>query len=175
MGALRLILYNRIDIYECTYTCCFLLRGYDFAALAESRRAFSIYSLFTVCCERLCQNKYLFRFIEYNLTSRARLYLSRKRLQGNTYHFVNSAKKCFAPRRYAIMIASLILILLAFWMTSTRSLRESFLAAWAALLVTLLSIGGTMVMRKYHNSMAVGFFLGAIVAMAQLFFVLSFM
>jgi hypothetical protein len=39
----------------------------------------------------------------------------------------------------------------------------------------VLSIGGTMIMRKFHNSMAVGFFMGGVVAMSQLFFMLFLM
>ena len=30
-----------------------------------------------------------------------------------------------------------------------------------------------MIMRKFHNSMAVGFFMGGVVAMSQMFFFLS--
>jgi uncharacterized membrane-anchored protein len=37
----------------------------------------------------------------------------------------------------------------------------------------LLSIGGTMIMRKFHNSMAVGFFMGSICTCSQMFFTLS--
>lgn len=38
------------------------------------------------------------------------------------------------------------------------------------MMVVALSIGGTMVMRKYHNATAVGFFMGAVCAMSQYFF-----
>jgi hypothetical protein len=33
-------------------------------------------------------------------------------------------------------------------------------------------VGGTMIMRKFHSSLAVGFFMGCVVAMSQLFFML---
>ena len=57
----------------------------------------------------------------------------------------------------------------------TRALSEGFMSIWSALMLLALSIGGTMIMRKFHNSMAVGFFMGGVVAMAQLFFFLSMM
>jgi hypothetical protein len=55
---------------------------------------------------------------------------------------------------------------------STRGLSESFTSIWSALMLLALSIGGTMIMRKFHNSMAVGFFMGGVVAMSQMFFFL---
>ena len=55
---------------------------------------------------------------------------------------------------------------------STRGLSESFTSIWSALMLLTLSIGGTMIMRKFHNSMAVGFFMGGVVAMSQMFFFL---
>jgi len=85
-----------------------------------------------------------------------------------------SSRKLIAGLWYSIITASLVLVLLSFWMTSTRKFSESFLSMWSALLVVTLSVGGTMIMRSFHHSIAVGFFLGSIVAMAQLFFVLSF-
>ena len=40
-------------------------------------------------------------------------------------------------------------------------------------MLCLLSIGGTMIMRKFHNSMAVGFFMGSVCTCSQMFFSLS--
>jgi hypothetical protein len=68
-----------------------------------------------------------------------------------------------------------ILALLSFVVMSTRTLAEGFAAVWSALMLFVLSIGGTMIMRKFHNSMAVGFFMGSVVAMSQLFFMLFLM
>lgn len=62
--------------------------------------------------------------------------------------------------------------ILSFWVMTTRSHAEGFVAVWSAILLCVLSVGGTMIMRKFHNSMAVGFFMGGVVAMSQLFFVL---
>ena len=68
-----------------------------------------------------------------------------------------------------------VLTLMSFAVTGTRALSEGFMSIWSALMLLSLSIGGTMIMRKFHNSMAVGFFMGGVVAMAQLFFFLSMM
>jgi hypothetical protein len=56
---------------------------------------------------------------------------------------------------------------------STRGMSETFTSIWSALMLLALSIGGTMIMRKFHNSMAVGFFMGGVVAMSQMFFFLT--
>ena len=61
------------------------------------------------------------------------------------------------------------------FVSGTRTLAEGFASIWSALMLMMLSIGGTMIMRKFHNSMAVGFFMGAIVAMSQMFFLLFLM
>jgi di/tricarboxylate transporter len=63
----------------------------------------------------------------------------------------------------ALMISSLCVM-------GTRPFSEGFAAFWSAMMLCVLSIGGTMIMRKFHNSMAVGFFMGSVVAMSQLFF-----
>lgn len=41
-------------------------------------------------------------------------------------------------------------------------------------MLVAVSVGGTMIMRKFHNSIAVGFFIGGVVAVSQLFFLLFF-
>jgi hypothetical protein len=61
---------------------------------------------------------------------------------------------------------------MSFLIISTRPAAEGFTAVWSAVLLCILSVGGTMIMRKFHNSLAVGFFMGFVVAMSQLFFVL---
>merc|ERR1719353_2467252 len=43
---------------------------------------------------------------------------------------------------------------------------DGFAAIWTMLLIVALSIGGTMVMRKYQTPLAVGFFLGVCVMMS---------
>lgn len=74
--------------------------------------------------------------------------------------------------RYAILGLSGLLMLLSLVVTSTRMASEGFASFWSALMLIVLSIGGTMIMRKFHNSFAVGFFMGSVVAMSQLFFLL---
>jgi ABC-type Fe3+-siderophore transport system permease subunit len=46
-------------------------------------------------------------------------------------------------------------------------------SVWSAMFLGGLSIVGTMIMRKFHNSMAVGFFLGVTVGCSQWLAVLS--
>ncbi|KAG5190373.1 hypothetical protein JKP88DRAFT_197319 [Tribonema minus] len=43
----------------------------------------------------------------------------------------------------------------------------AFASIWTALLLILLCIGGSMVMRRYRTSLAVGFFLGVVIIMSQ--------
>lgn len=74
--------------------------------------------------------------------------------------------------RYSILGLTFILTLLSFAVMGSRNGSEGFAAFWSALLLCALSIGGTMIMRKFHNSMAVGFFMGSVVATSQLFFML---
>jgi uncharacterized membrane protein len=66
-----------------------------------------------------------------------------------------------------------LLALLSFAVMGRRPLSEAFASIWSALLLCTLAIGGTMIMRKFHNSLAVGFFMGGIVAASQLFFLLA--
>lgn len=54
-----------------------------------------------------------------------------------------------------------------------RPLHESFLSVWSALFLGGLSVVGTMIMRKFHNSLAVGFFMGVTVGCSQWLAVLS--
>ena len=64
-------------------------------------------------------------------------------------------------------------MLISFAVMGRRPISESFASFWSALLLVFLIIGGTMIMRKFHNSMAVGFFMGCVVACSQLFACLS--
>jgi len=64
------------------------------------------------------------------------------------------------------------LVLMSFAVMGSRNASEGFAAVWSAIMLIVLSIGGTMIMRKFHNSMAVGFFMGSVVSMSQMFFLL---
>jgi hypothetical protein len=66
-------------------------------------------------------------------------------------------------------------MLMSIFVMGTRSIAEGFASIWSGLMLFLLSIGGTMIMRKFHNSMAVGFFMGSVVATSQMFFLLFLM
>mmetsp|Transcript_26391 Transcript_26391/g.76157 ORF Transcript_26391/g.76157 Transcript_26391/m.76157 type:complete len:190 (-) Transcript_26391:423-992(-) len=83
-----------------------------------------------------------------------------------------SSRKLIAGWWYSILALSLIISLTTFWTVSTRSSAESFSALWSTIIVVGLCIGGTMVMRRFHTSIAVGFFMGSVVATSQLFFLL---
>lgn len=48
-----------------------------------------------------------------------------------------------------------------------------FVGIWAMFLVIGLSVGGTMVMRKYQTPLAVGFFIGVVIMMALQMFSLA--
>lgn len=80
----------------------------------------------------------------------------------------------FLHCRYSILGLTLVLMLMSFLVIGgSRPLSEGFCAFWSGCMLVALSIGGTMIMRKFHNSMAVGFFMGSVVATSQLFFLLS--
>jgi hypothetical protein len=77
--------------------------------------------------------------------------------------------------RYSILGLTVLLMLMSFAVMGTRPFSEGFASFWSAAMLCLLSIGGTMIMRKFHNSMAVGFFMGGVVSISQMFFVLFLM
>jgi hypothetical protein len=74
--------------------------------------------------------------------------------------------------RYSILAMTAILMLMSFVVSATRGKAEGFMSIWSGMLLVILCIGGTLIMRKFHNSMAVGFFMGGVVATSQMFFLL---
>ncbi|CAM9501467.1 unnamed protein product [Phaeothamnion confervicola] len=71
---------------------------------------------------------------------------------------------------------SIILVLIAFICAcaaaasqgaATSDTALGFAVVWTVLLMIVLSIGGSLVMRKYRTALAVGFFLGVVVIMSQ--------
>jgi len=84
-----------------------------------------------------------------------------------------SSRRLIAGWWYSILGVTGILALMSCAVMGTRSFAEGFVSIWSAFMLLALSIGGTMIMRKFHNSMAVGFFMGGVVAMSQMFFFLS--
>jgi len=83
-----------------------------------------------------------------------------------------SSRKLIAGWWYSILGLTGSLMLMSVFLMGTRSFSEGFTSTWSALLLLLLTVGGTMIMRKFHNSMAVGFLMGAVISMSQLFFLL---
>lgn len=59
--------------------------------------------------------------------------------------------------------------------TNSISSQKSlgFVGIWAMFLVIGLSVGGTLVMRKYQTPLAVGFFIGVVIMMSFQMFSLS--
>lgn len=86
-----------------------------------------------------------------------------------------SSRKLIAGWWYTILFISVVLTINSSFVVTTRDTGEGFSTAWITLLSVLLCIGGTMVMRKYNSSLSVGFFLGAVVGMSELFILLFFL
>ena len=70
---------------------------------------------------------------------------------------------------------TLFLTILGILILGSRRFSEGLAALWSGLMLCGLSVGGTMIMRKFHSSLAVGFFMGCVVAMSQMFFMLCLM
>jgi hypothetical protein len=70
---------------------------------------------------------------------------------------------------------TLVLTIMGIFVMGSRAFSEGLAALWSGLLLCALSVGGTMIMRKFHSSFAVGLFMGCVVAMSQLFFMLFLM
>ena len=64
---------------------------------------------------------------------------------------------------------------MTFYIVPTRANAEAFTCCWSSLTLVCLCVGGTMVMRKFHNSFSTGLFLGGVVGGAQYFFLLFLM
>ena len=86
-----------------------------------------------------------------------------------------SHRKLIAGLWYIIILLSLIFALDSFYILTSRSGSESLVSLWATTVLISLTVGGTITMRSFHSSMAIGFFVGAIVGASQLFFLLFWM
>jgi hypothetical protein len=78
--------------------------------------------------------------------------------------------------RYSILLTTMLLAITAFAVLNGNARRpaaEGWASVGAAVISVVLSVGGTMILRKFHNSMAVGFFMGSILATSQMFFTLA--
>ena len=74
--------------------------------------------------------------------------------------------------RYFILFISVIQLIIAMYTMSSRGGTEAFVSLWSAIVLLLLCIGGTVIMRKFQSSVAVGFFMGSVVAASQMFFLI---
>eukprot|EP00580_Thalassiosira_gravida_P008152 CAMPEP_0201649238 /NCGR_PEP_ID=MMETSP0493-20130528/39048_1 /ASSEMBLY_ACC=CAM_ASM_000838 /TAXON_ID=420259 /ORGANISM="Thalassiosira gravida, Strain GMp14c1" /LENGTH=129 /DNA_ID=CAMNT_0048125073 /DNA_START=125 /DNA_END=514 /DNA_ORIENTATION=- len=52
---------------------------------------------------------------------------------------------------------------------SSRGGTEAFVSMWSSIVLLILCVGGTVIMRKFQSSVAVGFFMGSVVAASQMF------
>ena len=77
--------------------------------------------------------------------------------------------------RYFILFISIIQIFIAMYTISSRGGTEAFVSLWSATVLLLLCVGGTVIMRKFQSSVAVGFFMGCVVAASQMFFLIFLM
>ena len=79
---------------------------------------------------------------------------------------------CF---RYLILSLSIIQVFIALYTMSSRGGTEAFVSLWSAIFLLLLCAGGTVIMRKFQSSLAVGFFIGSVVAASQMFMLIFLM
>ena len=83
---------------------------------------------------------------------------------------------CFTlHRRYFILFISIIQIFIAMYTMSSRGGTEAFISLWSSIVLLLLCVGGTVIMRKFQSSVAVGFFMGSVVAASQMFMLVFLM
>ncbi|KAK1734563.1 hypothetical protein QTG54_014811 [Skeletonema marinoi] len=85
-----------------------------------------------------------------------------------------SSRKLIAGWWYFILGISILQLLISIFAMSSRGGTEAFISLWSSLVLLSLCIGGTIIMRKFQTSVAVGFFMGAVVAASQMFFLLFF-
>mmetsp|Transcript_8156 Transcript_8156/g.16990 ORF Transcript_8156/g.16990 Transcript_8156/m.16990 type:complete len:180 (-) Transcript_8156:116-655(-) len=83
-----------------------------------------------------------------------------------------SSRRLIAGWWYFILFTSTIQIFVAMWALSSRGGAQAFITTWSAVMLIVLCMVGTIIMRKFHNSVFVGAFLGAVVAASQMFFLL---
>mmetsp|Transcript_14393 Transcript_14393/g.21813 ORF Transcript_14393/g.21813 Transcript_14393/m.21813 type:complete len:180 (+) Transcript_14393:150-689(+) len=92
-------------------------------------------------------------------------YLAKRLSKGST-------RKLIAGWWYSILAISFFLGVMTFYIVPTRETAEAFTSCWSSVILVSLCVGGTMVMRKFHNSFSTGLFLGGVVGGAFFFFLL---
>lgn len=83
-----------------------------------------------------------------------------------------SSRRLIAGWWYFILATSVVQIFVAMWAVSSRGGARAFITTWSSVVLLALCICGTIIMRKFHNSVFVGAFLGAVVAASQMYFLL---
>ena len=66
-------------------------------------------------------------------------------------------------------------IFIALYTMSSRGGTEAFVSLLSSIVLLLLCIGGTVIMRKFQSSVAVGFFMGSVVAGSQMLLLMFLM
>ena len=97
-----------------------------------------------------------------------------------------SSRKLIAGWWYSILGMTIAITLLSLTMInnnnssnnnnnnySSSNIQQCIIALWSSFLLCCFSIGGTMIMRKFHNSIAVGFFMGVTVTSCQFYIALA--
>ena len=88
-----------------------------------------------------------------------------------------SSRKLIAGWWYSILGMTIAITLVSLAMisnnnssnNSSSNTQQCIIALWSSFLLCCFSIGGTMIMRKFHNSIAVGFFMGVTVTSCQFY------
>eukprot|EP00581_Thalassiosira_minuscula_P028293 CAMPEP_0183752806 /NCGR_PEP_ID=MMETSP0739-20130205/2558_1 /TAXON_ID=385413 /ORGANISM="Thalassiosira miniscula, Strain CCMP1093" /LENGTH=175 /DNA_ID=CAMNT_0025989207 /DNA_START=43 /DNA_END=570 /DNA_ORIENTATION=+ len=83
-----------------------------------------------------------------------------------------SSRKLIAGWWYFILFVCIIQVFIALFTMSSRGGTEAFVSLWSSIVLLVLCVGGTVIMRKFQSSVAVGFFMGSVVAASQMFLLL---
>mmetsp|Transcript_38806 Transcript_38806/g.51133 ORF Transcript_38806/g.51133 Transcript_38806/m.51133 type:complete len:217 (+) Transcript_38806:80-730(+) len=92
--------------------------------------------------------------------------------------YENNPKKAIAHLWYLSLVWVGLIFIVAISVaasngaSATGSSSAGFAAIWMMLLLILISVGGTIIMRKYQTPLAIGFFLGIVVMASQTMFTL---
>lgn len=83
-----------------------------------------------------------------------------------------SPRKLIAGLWYLLIIMSFMYTLTTLFTFASKASAEGFSSLWSSLILVGISVGGTVTMRSFHSSLAIGLFVGAVVGASQLFFLL---
>ena len=86
--------------------------------------------------------------------------------------YCGNTKKLIARMWYVTLLFTVINVICSFIVLSDTGAESGFTAIWSMFMTLSVAAGGTLVFRKYQTPGAVGFLLGVIVMMCQMFFML---